>query len=351
MRTGDGSVLRTFIVGLGRAGGDLHLPVLRRLRASGSGPWERDAPIFGYDPALAPDAFAEDQLKLVGSLHRARSLLDPETTVVHLCTPPVVRLEVLHELAEMGFQQILMEKPMTADPAELGEMLRLRTKFELRLQVVAPWLASMLTQRIESLVQSGRLGDLRSIAILQRKPRMQKTAKSDGHPSVFDVEVPHSVGLALRLAGDGDIEDAACTDMRIGDRVFPRMGTGRLRLRHHCGVETSIFSDLTAPLRERRITVDFENGRLVGYYPAGRDDHYAHLRLVEFGGGGSAKVLEDDGLGLFLRAAYQKYAGHADLWPDLELNVRVVQLIGDAKDFWALADKDFELTGVPENAC
>jgi predicted dehydrogenase len=341
-------MLRTLIIGLGRAGADLHLPVMRRLR-SGPGPWRSSVPVVGYDPAVSPDALPPG-IRLVDSLAEARSLLDPTTTVVHLCTPPEVRLEVLRELAELGFDLILMEKPITADPAQLMEILRLRTRHRLRVQVVAPWLASSLTQRIHEWVRGGRLGALRSIAIVQRKPRMQKTVSSVGHASVFDVEMPHSVGAALRLAGDAMVEGAATTDMRIGTQVFPTMATGRLRLRHQDGVETSIFSDLTAPLRERRITVDFDHGRLVGHYPVASDDHYAHLRLLRFGGGHSAEVLKDDGLGVFLSEAYEKYASGADLWPDLDLNIQVVRLLGDAKDFWTLAEGELDLRGVAESA-
>ena len=98
------SMERTLIIGLGRAGLGLHWAVLRRLRAAGEHPDLFDpAPVLTLDP-LAPAAPPRgEELRSVSSVAQARGLLDPERTVVHLCTPPVARLGLLRELAGAGF--------------------------------------------------------------------------------------------------------------------------------------------------------------------------------------------------------------------------------------------------------
>src|SRR4029079_6631807 len=105
-------------------------------------------------------------------------------------------------------------------------------------------------------------GALRSISSVQSKPRLTRSLASEGHPTAFDVEVPHVLGVALRLAGDADVVAAACTDMHVEGRTVPRMGSAHLVLRHAGGVRTEVLSDLTSPVRERRIALELTGGRL-----------------------------------------------------------------------------------------
>ena len=44
------------------------------------------------------------------------------------------------------------------------------------------------------------------------------------HPTAFDIEMPHSVGVALAIAGHGNIRHAQLTDMMFGDVMLPRLG-------------------------------------------------------------------------------------------------------------------------------
>lgn len=76
--------------------------------------------------------------------------------------------------------------------------------------------------------------------------------------------------------------------MRIGDTVIPNMGGARLTLRHHNGVTTEIASDLTSPIRERRIGLRYDTGRAVGHYPISDVDHHASLTVHDDTGGGTA---------------------------------------------------------------
>lgn len=318
-------MFRVLIIGFGRAGRGLHLPVLRRLRAG-----RADPPIVVHDPyqPVAPEA----GLIPVADLAAARAAAAPDETVVHLCTPPDVRLRALRELAALGYRRFLVEKPVATDAAEAERILDLRRRYDLRLIVVAPWLASALTGRLQRLVADGTLGPLSRIDVVQTKPRLGRTLRGDTHPTALDVEVPHSAGVVLGLAGPARLVDAGCTDMRAGDRVVPRMGTGELTLAHATGVRTRIFTDLTSPVRERRITLTFSGGRAVGFYPSSEADHYADLRVHAAGEPDRHEAFVDDSLTEFVRGAYTSFQDGTDLEPDLRLNVEVVRLLSAAKD-------------------
>lgn len=342
-------MLRTLIVGLGHAGIDLHWSVLRRLREQ-SGSLFAPGPAYGFDPR--PDATAppgEDLLR-VGSLAVAAGELDPAETVVHLCTPPMARLELLRELADLGFRRILVEKPLAVDLAAAEAIAALRRDAGLDLTVVAHWLDSALTTRAMELIRSGRYGELRSIGFIQRKPRLTRTLARSGHPTAFDAELPHSVGVALKLAGDARLVDAAWSDMAVGELRVARMGTARLVARHAGGARTEIFSDLTSPIRERRVTFELDGARLIGHYPGSQDDDYAHLRVIE-GRTENRAIFKDDSLTTFLRRVYRDYAEGTDGAAEFGLNMRVAALLSEAKAHCLARDlhtDDADLSGLAE---
>ncbi|MEW2118900.1 hypothetical protein AB0945_27630 [Streptomyces sp. NPDC005474] len=323
---------RTLIIGLGRAGLGLHWAVLRRLRAAGEHPDLFDpAPVLTLDP-LAPAAPPRgEELRSVSSVAQARGLLDPERTVVHLCTPPVARLGLLRELAGAGFRRIIVEKPLAVERGAVHDILDLVRTERLRLAVVAPWLASSLTARLARLVEEGELGELRSIDVRQSKPRMSRTLAADGHPTAFDVEPPHSLGVCLRLAGDAVLTGAELSDMHIGDTVVPGMGRAELVLRHQ-GATSRIVSDLTAPIRERRVQLGFTEGLAVAHYPGAEDDHYAQLRFSRTGHAETWEVFPDDALSTYFVDTYRALGDGTALEPQLRLASRVVELLADAKE-------------------
>ncbi|GAA3359464.1 Gfo/Idh/MocA family oxidoreductase [Saccharopolyspora gregorii] len=296
-------MLHSLVVGLGRAGAGLHLRVLARARELDRDPFHPGA-IIACDPAPAARRVPPG-VTAAESVRAAAELVPPGRTVVHLCTPPTGRTELLRELAELGFRRIIVEKPVAPDLTSLAEVERLRTAHGLRLAVVAHWLDAELTRRLADLVQRGPLGRLREISFRQHKPRFTHSTATGGHPTAFDVEVPHSLGVALRLAGPAELVDADCADMRCGDVVLPGMGGARLALCHVGGVRTAIDSDLTAPVRERRVELAFEHGSAVGHYPLSDQDH--HAQLAVHGPEEQCSVFPDDALTEFTLRAYRRF--------------------------------------------
>jgi predicted dehydrogenase len=324
--------LSTLIVGLGRSGAGLHLPALTLARASrpADGLFAR-GPFLTFDPRPgAPDPLPGTTR--VDSLAAAAELADPGATTVHLCTPPTARVDVLTRLAELGFRRVLIEKPLTADESALDEIELLRDRWDLHLIIVAQWLASTLTTRIKRILEDGEYGALRSVSVIQRKPRFTRSQASGGHPTAFDVEVPHSAGVALEIAGTARVLSARWADMTFGDVTIPRLGAAWLELGHATGVRTRIHSDLTAPDRERRITLELDGATLTGHYPCSGADDYAQLRITA-GGRARHEIFADNALTGFMAAAYQRFARGRDAEGDaqFERGVEVVRLIGAAK--------------------
>ncbi|GAA1964495.1 Gfo/Idh/MocA family protein [Kitasatospora viridis] len=322
-------MFRTLIVGLGRAGAGLHLPVLLRLRRE-PGRLFADAPLLAVDPdpTALPDA---PELRRLPSLAAARRLLDPERTVLHICTPPRDRAQLIGEAAGLGFRKLIVEKPLATDPADLAALAELVHRRRLDILVVAPWLASSLTERLGRLVRDGEFGELRRITVRQHKPRFRRSLANHGHPTAFDIEMPHALGVALLLAGDGEVAQADWRDLRVAGQVRPALGSARLVLAHHRGVRTEIVSDLTSPVRERRITLRFDRATAVGHYPGSADDEYAQLRLTGRRVN-SHEVFPDDALSSYLRRAYTRFlAGPVPPRVEFDAHVRAVRLLSDAK--------------------
>lgn len=327
-------MLHTLVVGLGRAGAGLHLPVLAKAR-------ERQPRWFAPEPAVAFDHDAAararhtaEGVRTVDSLAQAGRLLDPGRTVVHVCTPPVARVELIEELLALGFRRLLVEKPLASGPRDLARLRELLRGPGVQVDVVAPWLASTLTDRLTVLARErSALGTLRQISVVQNKPRFRRSLATSGHPTAFDVEIPHAVGVLLQLAGDADVAGAICTDLDVNGRRLPRLGGATLRLAHHGGVRSVIRSDLTSPVRERRITLRFDNGTAIGHYPAEASDHYAQLRLLIRDVPPEPRaVFHDDALTEFMLRAYADFAAGGPGAAAFEEHARVVGLLGEAKE-------------------
>ncbi|WP_262403569.1 oxidoreductase [Actinomadura sp. CNU-125] len=318
---------------MGRAGHRLHLPSLAKVRDVAPG-LLAPVPIVAFDPFRPPVADAAT----VDSLEDAARRCPPDRTVVHLCTPPHVRAAMLDRLAGLGYRKIIVEKPLAVDLVGLAAIARIRRRWGLDITVATHWLDSALTRRLRTAVAGRRFGELRGIRVVQNKPRFTRAPAPTRPRSTSRCRTPSpspstSPGL-LRVV------DASWDDLVIGDHRAPRLGRARLRLAHRTGVRTEIDSDLTSPVRERRITLDFDDGVLIGHYPCSDADHTAQLRTVRPGGEATWTAFDDDAFPAFLGRTYERYATTAPApHGTLPLQVDAVRLLTEAKRLCA---------GVPE---
>ncbi|MGW0586468.1 oxidoreductase [Streptosporangium sp. NPDC002607] len=330
-------MLHTFILGMGRAGEGLHLPALSRVRAAIPG-LLAPGRVIVHDPFRPPPDVAG--VVTVGTLEEAAGRTPPHRTVVHLCTPPHIRSGMLERLAELGYRKIIIEKPLALDLMGLAAIARTRRRWGLDITVATHWLHSSLTHRLRAAVDSEEFGRLRGIRVVQNKPRFTRSATVPGHPTAFDVEMPHALAVVLTLAGGARIADASWTDMVTDQLRLPRLGRARLRLDHHSGVRTEIDSDLTSPVRERRITLDFEGATLIGHYPCSDADHTAQLRVVIEGRDQACSAFADDALSAFVRSAYTRYARFPSAPGALPVQIDAVRLLNEAKDLCTAHEPD-----------
>ncbi|MFC9087354.1 Gfo/Idh/MocA family oxidoreductase [Nocardiopsis dassonvillei] len=319
-------MLHTLIVGLGRSGEGLHLPSLAKARAQAPALFA-PGPVVGFDPFRGP---VEGVLS-ADSLEEAARCAPPPRTVVHLCTPPHLRSGPLEHLARLGYRMVVVEKPLALDLVDLAAVARLRRRWDLDLTVTTQWLDSALTRRLRAAVRGRVFGDLRAVTVVQNKPRFTRTAQAPGHPTAFDVEVPHALAVVISLAGGADVTAASLEDMVTEQTRLPGLGRARLDLAHHGGVRSRIDSDLTSPVRERRIALEFDRAVLTGHYPCSAADHTAQLSVDATGHRASHSVFADDALPAFLRAAYARYARSFRGPGTLPVQVEAVRLLTEAK--------------------
>lgn len=325
-------MLHAFIVGMGRSGAGLHLPSLAKVRAGAPG-LLAPGPVVVFDPYQPPSGGRGTVT--AGSLEEAAGLTPPHRTVVHLCTPPHIRAGMLGRLALLGYRRFIVEKPLALDLVGLAAVARVRRRWGLDITVATHWLDSRLTGRLRAAVRAGEFGGLRQIEVVQNKPRFTRAAaRCEAAATAFDIEVPHALAVVLTLAGGARISGASCEDMVTEQLRLPRLGRARLRLDHYSGVRTEIDSDLTSPVRERRITLDFERGTITGHYPCSEADHTAQLR-VSAAGEERRTVFADDALPAFLRAAYLRYARSRCSPGALPVQVDAVRLLSEAKELCA----------------
>lgn len=333
-------MLQSLIVGFGRAGKDLHFCCLQKVRRL------CDEGIFGetvgvVDPRIR-DAPSTDEvtLRLFYDVKEVRGF-DPPSTVVHICTPPHDHLKRIHQLAEMGYTNFIVEKPLVTSMSEADALLRLQDRWQLDLCVVTAWLTSALTLWLKDLLISYRFGSPRQLRIVQNKPRFSRTLQDAGHTTAFDVELPHQVVLALYLGGqDVEVLDATYKDMQVATAIVPFMGMAHMTLKHATGLTSYLLSDLTAPARQRSVHMTFEEYVIEGTFPLSSAMAFSQVtvydrehRVVE------TRSFEDDPLTVFLQECYKYYAGNG-VKPasDLPLNLSAISVLSRAKALSGITD-------------
>jgi predicted dehydrogenase len=309
------------IVGYGRAGRGLHHTALQSL----FGP---SHPVLAVDPR--PPAGPPEDAHWLPSLDDAIAHLESSGTgvaeaVFHIATCPTLRRGYVEHLVQRGARRIIAEKPIagtTDDARRIAELAGAAT-----ILPVSLWLSSRVTRLAEEIVNTGAIGDVRSLHIEQCKPRFRRTIESAVHGSAFEVELPHQLLLALELGGPfEELLSAVAWPMRLPSRSLHAMGGAVIKLRHGTGVTSTLVSDLTAPYRLRRLRVIGSKGEIVADYPVSSDDHHGQVRVS---GRSHRTIVNDDPLCSFLGLAYAYFAGVIPTPPrgDLALHVKSAELL------------------------
>lgn len=323
--------MRSLILGFGTAGRRLHIPCIYKARNHGDEGALWDDPIGVVEPREGLWRVEDRELRFFPSMADVCGF-DPASTVVHVCTPPQTHLAAIQAAIEQGYHSFICEKPLVTSRGDMDTLQSLQAASTADILVVANWLHSNLTDSLVSLFDT--LGQPRCITIVQDKPRFSRTSTGVTHGTVFDIEIPHQVALAIYLAGKVSfLIQAEASDMRIGQLRFPHMGRGHIELQHRSGTLTRISSDLTSPARRRTIELLFEDASVVGHFPIDASECYAHLDIFDQHRRiTTSKIFPDDPLTECFRCFYEYFeqGGECPI-SNIEFNKQIVSVLNEAK--------------------
>lgn len=349
--------LGAVIVGLGRAGMGLHIPVLEKIRRDGGG----DSP-FGQVVGLV-DAV---EVGTKRALHRleydygydpsgircATSLgdltgIDPDQTIVHICTPADDHAAGLRAATDAGFRRIIVEKPCASNTADVDEMRRIADRTGASIAVINPYLYSRSVASCKDKIQ--QLGQQpHYLEFEMSKPRVTPTLAGRSKPeSVMDVELPHQIATALYLteATRYRVLRAEVRHMHYREvdtepcQVVRNMGLGIIVLELDQCIAV-LVSYLDALTRTRELKLRFPTTEHIeAFLPVTGDDHTSVV--VEYAGhntdGTSEQTrvakLPDNMLARCLFDMYTRFITDTPQLSDLTFNRKVVDVMDKAKMF------------------
>ena len=349
--------LGAVIVGLGRAGMGLHIPVLEKIRRNGAGTSPFGAVVglvdtaesgarralhrleadYGYDP---------HQVSCGRSLTDLRGI-DPENTIVHICTPADDHASALRAATDAGYRRIIVEKPCAANTAEVDEMQRVADRTGASIAVINPYLYSRsVASCMDKIQQVGRQPHY--LEFEMSKPRTAPTLAGRSKPeSVMDVELPHQIATALHLTQSSRyrVLRAEVRHMHYREtdteacQVVRNMGLGVIVLELDECVAV-LVSYLDALTRTRELKLRFPNHEHIeAFLPVTGDDHTSVI--IEYSGRNSDGSMEqrrvaklpDDMLTRCLFDMYSRFITGSPQLSDLTFNRKVVDVMDKAKMF------------------
>jgi predicted dehydrogenase len=349
--------LGAVIVGLGRAGLGLHIPVLEKVLRDKATASPFGAVVGLVDPAVGGTKRAIHRLEYdygydPRPISCASSLaelegVDPDNTVVHICTPAEDHVSTLRAATDVGFRQIIVEKPCAANTAEVDEMRRIADRTGAGIGVVNPYLYSRSVGACRAKIQE--VGQLpHYLEFEMSKPRITPTLAGRSKPeSVMDVELPHQIATALYLTGATKYRllRAEVRHMHYREMdsepcvVVPNMGIGVVVLELD-GCIAVLVSSLDALTRTRVLKLRFPNSEhMEAFLPVTGDDHTSVV--IEYSGHNTDGSIEqqrtaklpDNMLAHCLFDMYSRFLADAPQISDLTFNRKVIDVMDKAKTF------------------
>jgi predicted dehydrogenase len=349
--------LGAVVVGLGRAGLGLHIPVLEKIRhdSAAASPFGAvvglvDAVEAGTRRALHrleyDYGYDSRQVSCATSLAGLKGI-DPDQTIVHICTPAEDHASALRSATEAGFRRIIVEKPCAANAADVDEMRRIADRTGASIGVINPYLYSRSVASCKDKIQ--QVGQLpHYLEFEMSKPRITPTLAGRSKPeSVMDVELPHQIATALHLtqASRYRVLRAEVRHMHYREtdtdvcQVVRNMGVGILVLELDECIAV-LISSLDALTRTRVLKLRFPNTEHIeAFLPVTGDDHTSVV--MEYSGhntDGSTEQtrvakLPDDMLARCLYDMYSRFITDTPQLSDLTFNRKVVDVMDKAKTF------------------
>lgn len=349
--------LNAVVVGLGRAGMGLHIPVLEKIRLHSAAASPFGGVVGLVDTVESGTRRALHRLEYdfgyeARGISCATSLadlkgVDPDNTVVHICTPADDHASALRAATDAGFRRIIVEKPCASNAADVDEMQRIADRTGATVGVINPYLYSRTVANCKEKIQ--QMGQQpHYLEFEMSKPRITPTLAGRSRPeSVMDVELPHQIATALHLteASRYRLLRAEVRHMHYREvdtepcQVVRNMGVGILVLELDQCIAV-LISSLDALTRTRVLKLRFPNSEHIeAYLPVTGDDHTSVV--MEYSGRNSdgsteqtrVSKLPDDMLARCLYDTYARFASDTPQLSDLAFNRKVIDMMDKAKTF------------------
>lgn len=258
-------MIRCGIIGCGAVAREIHVPILQHL------PDVELGGVCDVDPTslssiTGPNAYTEYEDML------ARENLD----VVHLCTPPNIRLEPIRKVADSGIP-LLVEKPTALTLDTLEQIRTIRDEQGVKVCCVQNVRFWDLFEEVRRKIRSGVVGEITAIDVTWSE-RKDLSGGRKGQQWVRDLSagaiseaIPHPMYLALaftdRLRGEPTIDSRRLeeeTQWPDGVAIQATDDSGRFvsirfLTRANMGMKLWVYGtegELLVDLRRRTITVD-----------------------------------------------------------------------------------------------
>ena len=349
--------LGAVVVGLGRAGLGLHIPVLEKIRHDSAAASPFGAVVGLVDAVEAGTRRALHRLEYdygydPRGISCATSLadltgVDRDNTIVHICTPAEDHASALRAATDAGFRRIIVEKPCAANTADVDEMRRIADRTGASIGVINPYLYSRSVASCKDKIrQVGQQPHY--LEFEMSKPRITPTLAGRSKPeSVMDVELPHQIAAVLHLteASRYRVLRAEVRHMHYREmetevcQVVRNMGVGILVLELDQCIAV-LISSLDALTRTRVLKLRFPNTEHIeAFLPVTGDDHTSVV--MEYSGHNSdgsteqtrVAKLPDDMLARCLFDMYARFAADSPQLSDLTFNRKVIDVMDKAKTF------------------
>lgn len=350
----NGETLDAVIVGLGRAGAGLHIPILHKLPKSGTPTrFGKVVALVDLDPkkiSKAHNRLVDDYDYSPSGITHAQSVteleaVDKATTVVHVCTPASDHLPSLRNAADAGFRRFIIEKPCASTVSEVDEMRTIAEEQSLTILVVNPYLHSRSLEICGSFLQESQ-SPMRYLDFEMSKPRKGPTVANRSTPeSVLDVELPHAIAAALHITRPHRYEvlRADVRHMHFRERedepckIIYHMGLGIVVLQLDQCIAT-LVSYLDAPTRIRRLRLRLaDSSEAIALFPVTEDDHTAVVDIYAAPGSDgftthkSQEKYPDDLFTSCLSRIYSRLSERPGDASDLEFNRKVIDIMDKSK--------------------
>jgi predicted dehydrogenase len=353
--TAPARTLGAVVVGLGRAGLGLHVPVLEKIRGDSAAASPFGAVVGLVDPVEGGTRRALHRLEYdygydPREVSCAASLtnltgVDPDNTIVHICTPADDHAATLRAATDAGFRRIIVEKPCASNTADVDEMRRIADRTGASIAVINPYLYSRSVASCKDKIRQVGMQP-HYLEFEMSKPRTTPTLAGRSRPeSVMDVELPHQIATALYLTGASRYRvlraDVRHMHYREVDtepcQVVRNMGVGVIVLELDECIAV-LVSYLDALTRTRELKLRFPNSEHIeAFLPVTGDDHTSVV--MEYSGhntdGSSEQTrvakLPDDMLARCLFDMYTRFIADTPQLSDLTFNRKVVDVMDKAK--------------------